>query len=78
MPEASVIRRRQALSGFIGRKVLRRRNDAFCLKARGLTTDLDRRWLFLIVWEDVGTNREAVKCVDMIGNVKGVGRHLTN
>ncbi len=76
MPEASVIRRRQALSGIIGRKELRRRNDASCYKARGLTTVFGKRWLFLMYWEGVGTGGGAVKCVDIIGNAEGVVRHL--
>ena len=77
MPEASVIRGVQALSGFIGRKELRRRIAASCFKDPGLTRDFGRRW---VVWrkrEGVGTDREAVKCVDMIRNTEGVGRHLT-
>jgi len=45
VPEASVIRRVQALSGFTGRKELRRRSDASYLKDHGLTVDFGKRWL---------------------------------
>ena len=78
MPEASVMRRVQALSGFIGRKELRRLFGAFCLKFFDLIGDLDKIWLNLMVGEDAGTYGVAVKCVDIIGNTKGVGRHLVN
>ena len=78
MPEASVRRRVQALSGFIGRKELRRRICAFHLKACGLTTVLGEIWQILSIGEGTGTDHEAVKCVDMIGNTKGVGRYLAN
>ena len=78
MPEASVMRRVQTLSGFIGRKELRRLPAAFCLKYYGLTIDLDKIWAGLMVGEGAGTDGVAVKCVDIIGNTKGVGRHLVN
>ena len=78
MPEASVIRRVQALSGFIGRKELRRRPVTFCLKYYGLTIDLDKIWAGLMIREGIGTDCGAVKCVDIIGNTKGVGRYLAN
>ena len=32
----------------------------------------------LMVEEGAGTDGVAVKCVDIIGNTKGVGRHLVN
>ena len=76
MPEASVIRRVQALSGIIGRKELRRRKDASCLKAHGSTMVLGKIWFFLMVCGGAGTDYGAVKCVDMIGNTESVGRHL--
>jgi len=78
VPEASVIRRVQALSGFTGRKVLRRRFDRFCLKYYGLTIDLGKISSDLMVGEGTGTDGGAVKCVDIIGNTKGVGRYLDN
>ena len=78
MPEASVRRRVRALSGFIGRKELRRRSDRSCLKGCGSTTVLDKISSDLKVREGTGTDHEAVKCVDMIGNTEGVGRYLVN
>ncbi len=78
MPEASVIRRVRALSGFTGRKELRRLIRAFCLKYYDSIIGLGKIWRILMVWEGAGTDSEAVKCVDIIGNTKGVGRHLTN
>ncbi len=77
MPEASVIRRVQALSGFIGRKGLRRRFDASYFKTFDLIENLGKTWSDLMLWEGAGTDGVAVKCVDIIGNTKGVGRHLT-
>ena len=76
MPEASVIRRVQALSGFIGRKELRRRSDRFYLKPYGSTIGLGKISSDLRKREGIGTDYVAVKCVDMIGNTKGVGRCL--
>ena len=32
----------------------------------------------MMVWEGARTDGVAVKCVDIIGNTKGVGRHLTD
>ncbi len=78
MPEASVMRRVQTLSGFIGRKELRRLIRAFCLKCPDLIRDLDKIWRILMIGEGAGTDGVAVKCVDIIGNTKGVGRHLAN
>ena len=77
MPEASVMRRVQALSGFIGRKELRRLSDRSYLKVYNLIIGLGKISSDLMEWEDAGTNSGAVKCVDIIGNTKGVGRHLT-
>ena len=78
MPEASVMRRVQTLSGFIGRKELRRLSDRFCLKAHDLIMVLGKISSDLMVGEGDGTDGVAVKCVDIIGNTKGVGRHLVN
>ena len=78
MPEASVRRRVQALSGFIGRKELRRRSDRFYLKYHGLTMVFGKISSDWSVREGTGTDHVAVKCVDMIGNTKGVGRYLSN
>jgi len=76
VPEASVIRGRQALSGFIGRKAFRRWIPASCFKASGLTGERGKRWG---VWRqvgDVGIHGGAVKCVDIVKNTKGEGEHL--
>jgi hypothetical protein len=48
------------------------------LKAHDLIMVLDKIWPCLMVSEDAGTDGVAVKCVDIIGNTKGVGRHLAN
>ena len=77
MPAVAVIQRPQALSGFIGRKELRRRFDRSCLKSYGSTIDLDKISSDWRKREDIGTNSGAVKCVDIIGNTKGVGRYLS-
>ncbi len=77
MPEASVMRRVQTLSGFIGRKELRRLFDRFCLKRYDLIIVLGKISSDLMIGEGAGTYGVAVKCVDIIGNTKGVGRHLT-
>ena len=76
MPEASVMRRVQTLSGFIGRKELRRLFSAFCLKYSDLIGELDKIWLNLMIGEGAGTYGVAVKCVDIVWNTKGEGRHL--
>ncbi len=78
MPEASVMRRVQTLSGFIGRKELRRLICASYLKFPDSIGILDKIWQILMVGEGAGTDGVAVKCVDIIGNTKGVGRHLAN
>ena len=78
MPEASVIRRVQALSGFTGRKESCRWFIASHLKARGLTSALGARWIGLRVGEARGTDGEAVKCVDIIRNTKGEGTLLAH
>jgi hypothetical protein len=39
---------------------------------------LGKRWRILMVEEGARTDGVAVKCVDIIGNTKGVGRHLVN
>ena len=77
MPEASVKRRVQALSGFIGCKELRRLAAASHLKYPDLIRVLDERCAALMVCEDAGTDGVAVKCVEIVRNTKGVGRHVT-
>ncbi len=74
MPEASVIRRVQALSGFIGRKAFRRRFDKSYFKDRGLTSE---RGMILSDLKNVGatgTVDVGVKSVDIDKNTKGEGR----
>ena len=39
--------------------------------------EVDTILLRLRIVRDTGTVSVAVKCVDIIGNTKGVGRHLT-
>ena len=76
MPAVAVIRRAQALSGFTGRKVSCRWFAALCLKARGLTSALDTRWVDSREAEERGTDGGVVKCVDIIRNTKGEGTFL--
>ena len=78
MPEASVMRRVQTLSGFIGCKELRRLIRASYLKYYDLIIVFGKISLDLMVGEGAGTCGVAVKCVDIAGNTKGVGRHLVN
>ena len=76
MPEASVIRRVQALSGIIGRKEYRRRFDKCVVKSWGSTPELLH---ILSSWStlgDAGILGGAVKCVDIERNTKSEGRHL--
>ncbi len=76
MPEASVMRRVRALSGFTGCKELRRRFDKFLLKSPDLIGALAKKLSGLSRREGAGTDCVAVKCVDIVGNTKGIGRHL--
>jgi hypothetical protein len=76
VPAAAVIRRVQALSGFTGRKGLRRRLFKSMLKSLGLT---GKRVLILeglSLGGVAGTCSGAVKCVDIARNTNGVGRLL--
>ena len=72
------MRRVQTLSGFIGRKELRRLIRASCLKYYDSIIGLGKIWRILMVEEGAGTDCVAVKCVEIVGNTKGVGRHLVN
>ena len=74
MPAAAVIRRVQALSGFIGRKVPRRRSVASCFKDQGLTLEWDKRWTELNDVGVAGIVDVGVKSVDIDKNTKGEGR----
>ncbi len=74
MPAAAVIRRVQALSGFIGRKAFRRRLYKLHFKYRGLTSERGVILKGLKNFGATGTYHVGVKSVDMIRNTKGVGR----
>ena len=76
MPEASVIRRWRALSGFTGRKAFRRRFDKFLVKSSGLTGELLEKLSDLTFGGKTGIHGGAVKCVDIVKNTKGEGRSL--
>ena len=76
VPEASVIRGVQALSGFTGRKGFRRRIVKSGLKARGSTAEMD--WILAILRTsgETGILGGGVKSVDIERNVNGEGRSL--
>lgn len=76
VPEASVIRGAQALSGFTGRKEMRRRPDKFYVKSSGLTGKVRRKLLGLSQLEKRGIPGGAVKCVDIRRNTNGEGTSL--
>ncbi len=76
MPEASAIRRVQALSGFTGRKGFRRLAVKSRFKADGSTVWMD---VILAVLRTSGETRilgGGVKSVDIERNVDGEGRSL--
>jgi hypothetical protein len=76
VPEASVMRRVQALSGIIGRKEYRRLSDKCAVKSVGSTYELLHILSGWRTLEDAGIFGGAVKCVDIEKNTKGEGRHL--
>ena len=76
MPEASVIRGVQALSGFIGRKGLRRRIGKWWVKCHGSTVEMPIKLLILSLFGEVGILGVGVKSVDTERNAKGEGRPL--
>ena len=76
VPEASVIRRVQALSGFIGRKVYRRCSDKFLVQAQGLTLEKRGKLLELSLFGGTGTLGGGVKSVDIEWNTNREGRFL--
>lgn len=78
MPAVAVIRRMQALSGFIGRKESRRRFIASYLKGYGLTIVLSMIRIDLEISGRTGTFGGAVKCVDIERNTKSEGKFLVN
>ena len=76
MPAAAVIQRVQALSGFIGRKAFRRRQEKLLFKDHGLTGGRGVILTCLIFGGASGTDGVVVKYVDIIRNSKGEGRML--
>ena len=76
VPEASVIRGTQALSGFTGRKEMRRCLDKFCVKFQCSPLKPHRKLLRLSQIEERGIPGGAVKCVDIRRNTKGEGTFL--
>ena len=76
MPEASAIRRVQALSGFTGRKGFRRWIGKSRLKSRGSTAETDEKLLILRASGEIGILGGGVKSVDIERNVNGEGKSL--
>ena len=76
MPEASVIRRALALSGFIGRKEFRRRFGKYMVKDPGSTREMLCKLLNLGAFGGVGIPGVVVKCVDIRRNTEGEGTSL--
>ena len=76
MPAAAVIRRWQALSGFIGRKSERRRFLKSDVKAPGSTGEGHWKLGDLSAEEESGIPCVAVKCVDIWRNTSGEGGSL--
>ncbi len=76
MPEASVIREVQALSGFTGRKAYRRWECAWRVQSGSLTVEPLVIRHFLSLFEGAGILHGGVKSVDMKRNAKGEGRLL--
>ena len=76
MPAAAVIRRVQALSGFTGCKVYRRRFVKYVVKVRGSTSEVRRKLIDSRMFGSAGIHGGGVKSVDTMKNTKGEGRHL--
>jgi len=74
VPAAAVIRRVQALSGFIGRKAFRRLRDKSLFKDRGSTPGRGVILPRLNHLGAIGTIGVGVKSVDIDRNTKGEGR----
>ena len=77
MPAAAVIRGGQALPGFIGRKVFRRRSCKLFFKAQGLTLEGGIRLQELKSTGAAGIVGVGVKSVDIDKNSEGVGGLLS-
>ena len=76
MPEASVIRGVQALSGFIGRKECRRRFFKYRVKAWGSTPEMLAKLVDLWMFGVTRILGGRVKSVDIKKNTKSEGRQL--
>ena len=76
VPAAAVIRRWQALSGFIGRKESAGGFLSSDVKAFGLTGEVHRKLDNLSAEEGSGTPCVAVECVDIWKNTSGEGGYL--
>ena len=76
MPEASVIRGVQALSGFTGRKAYRRRSDKFFVQAWGSTPEQQGKLSELSLFGEAGILGGGVKSVDIERNAIREGRLL--
>lgn len=76
MPEESVMRRLQALSGITGRKEMRRRFLKLLVKADSLTIVLQVILGELRMSGERGTPGGAVKCVDIRWNTNSEGTFL--
>ena len=76
MPEASVIRRAQALSGFIGCKACRRRFGKYMVKDLDSIGEKLCILPYLRTFGDAGIPGVVVKCVDIRRNTKGESGHL--
>ena len=76
VPAAAVIRRWQALSGFIGRKGSAGGLLSLNVKALSLTEEEHRKLKDLSAEEESGTPCVAVKCVDIWKNTSGEGGSL--
>ena len=76
VPEASVIRGTQALSGFTGRKEMRRRLNKFRVKFIDSIDKPRGKLSRLSQVEKRGIPGGAVKCVDIRRNTNGEGTFL--
>jgi len=76
VPEGSVMRRGQTLSGITGRKEMRRRPGKSNVKARSSTSELHLKLLGLSQSGEGGIPSVAVKCVDIWKNTNGEGSLL--
>ncbi len=76
VPEASVIRGAQALSGITGRKEMRRRLEKFYVKSSDSIGESHKKLSRLSQLGKRGIPGGAVKCVDIRRNTNGEGTSL--